>query len=103
MIATVITTPQPSDFVQRQVPRPTELNGNFSPHRIIKQSAAMQTHISDSFQIAAGTVNIGEKYRTACRTTIMANSAIASPTQVAGDTRCEVWTSEDKEAVVTMI
>ena len=101
MIATVITTPQPSDFVQRYVPSPTELNGNFSPDRIIKQSAAMQIHVSDSFQIAAETVNVGEKYRTAFRTTIMANNAIASPTHVIGDTRCAPGTQ--KEAVDMMI
>lgn len=61
----------------------------------------MQIHISDSFQIAAETVNVGEKYRTAFRTTIMANNAIASPTQVIGGTRCAPGTH--KEAVVMMI
>ena len=63
----------------------------------------MQIHISDSFQIAAETVNVGKKYRTAFRTTIMANNAIASPTQVIGDMRGAPGASEDKEPVVIMI
>jgi len=62
----------------------------------------MQTHISDSFQIAAETVNVGEKYRIACRTTSNANNAIGSPTQVIGDTRCAPVPPEHKEAVVIM-
>jgi hypothetical protein len=64
------------------------LNGNFSPRRMIKQTATTQTHMSDSLHIAAETVSVGEKYKTACRTTISANRAIASPTQVIGDARC---------------
>jgi hypothetical protein len=55
---------------------------------MIKQTATTQTHMSDSLHIAAETVNVGEKYKTACRTTISADRAIASPTQVIGDARC---------------
>lgn len=40
-----------------------------------------------SFHIAADTLKVGEKYRTACRTKIMASNAIVSPTHVIGDTR----------------
>jgi hypothetical protein len=42
---------------------------------MIKQTAAIQTHMSDSFHIAAETVNVGEKYKTACRTTITRSDA----------------------------
>ena len=40
-----------------------------------------------SFQFAADTLKVGEKYRTAFRTKIMADNAIASPTEVIGGPR----------------
>jgi hypothetical protein len=99
----VRTTPHPSDFDQRHVPSPMELNGNFSPRRMIKQTATMQTHMSDSFHIAAETVNVGEKYKTACRTTIIPNRAIASPSHVNGNNRRTPLSVEAKEVSILIL
>jgi hypothetical protein len=46
---------------------------------MIKQTATTQIHMSDSLHIAAETVNVGEKYKTACRTTISAKQSDRQP------------------------
>lgn len=63
----------------------------------------MQSHMSDSFHTAAETVNVGEKYKTVCRTMIKPNRATPSPNQVNIDTRRTPIASEGKEIVIMIV
>ena len=63
----------------------------------------MQSHISDSFHTAAETVNVGEKYKTVCRTMIKPNRATPSPNKVNIDPRRTPIPSECKEIVIAIV
>jgi hypothetical protein len=70
---------------------------------MIKQTAAIQTHMSDSFHIAAETVNVGEKYKTACRTTIIPDRVITSPSHVNADNRRTRLSVETREVAILIL
>ena len=54
-------SPENRDSHHVDVPRPTEVNASRSPRRIKMSNTVALTQMSDSFQIAAGKVSVGEK------------------------------------------
>ena len=79
---TVMTNPHRIDFHHGDVPIPTDLSGRRSPRRMITSKTIAQNQISDSFQIAAAGVSVGQMKETICRAINAPNSATKSPSHV---------------------